>query len=268
MTRDLWDGEYREPAYWDEMANALIARTSLQPGMRVLDVGSAGGGTLFPALERVGKSGSVVGIEMEEDWVEWLQKRISERGISNAENLCMDAQSMSFPDASFDAVIVGLVGLDEDYDFDGGKVINEAPLTSEVFRVLRPGQPLYISDWLLEEDNEWLGELVRRHLPGCTKRGYFPMTGDGFVELLQFVGFEDVHVAQFDGDYTFADPGEWMASIGHIWEEELEAIKADPVTRRAFESDALDLIDKYAGPDGIIPYRRSVVLVSARRPRA
>ena len=46
---DLWAGRYREPKYWRETAEALIAASDLAAGMRVLDVGSAGGGTLFPA---------------------------------------------------------------------------------------------------------------------------------------------------------------------------------------------------------------------------
>jgi len=88
--RDLWDGSYVESPVWDETARALISSANLQPGMRVLDVGSAGGGTLFPALERIGETGSIVGIEVDREWVDWLQKEISKRGIRNAENRLMD----------------------------------------------------------------------------------------------------------------------------------------------------------------------------------
>ena len=87
MTEDLWSGTYVEPAVWDETAKALIGLADLAEGMHILDVGSAGGGTLFPALERVGPTGSIVGIEVEEDWVEWLRKEIAKRGATNAENL-------------------------------------------------------------------------------------------------------------------------------------------------------------------------------------
>ena len=221
---------------------------------------------MFPALKRIGPSGHIVGIEMEEDWAEWLQKRIAERSIPNAENLCMNACAMSFPDASFDAVIVGLVGLDDDYDLHRGEVINGAPLMSEAFRVLGPGRKIHVSGWLVEEDNDWMGELVRRHLPGCNKRGYFPMTADELSEILEFVGFEDIQAARFKGEYTFESPGEWMAGIGHIWEEELATIQADPSLCAAFERDALDLLRKNTKPDGTIPYTRVVLLISARKP--
>lgn len=64
---NLWGGTYKEPPVWDKIAQALIASADLREGMRVLDVGSAGGGTLFPALERLGDTGSIVGVEIEEE---------------------------------------------------------------------------------------------------------------------------------------------------------------------------------------------------------
>jgi SAM-dependent methyltransferase len=264
--RDLWSGERRQQAVWADTAAALIGLAELKPGMRVLDVGSAGGGTMFPALARIGESGSIVGIEVEEDWVEWLQKEIARRGIANAENLHMNGQSMSFPDASFDAVIVGLVGLDEDYDFETGEIINSAPLMREVLRVLKPGCFLYNSNWLWQDDNEWMGALVRGRLPGCTKRGYFPGTENGYVALLRFAGFEDVRVASFEGRYTFDAPAEWMACVGPMWEEELERIKKEPRVLEAFERDAFGLLAQHVDDEERLAYTRSAILVSARKP--
>lgn len=268
MTQDLWGGTYVEPAYWEETAHALLALADLRPGMRVLDVGSAGGGTMFPALDRIGTSGHIVGIEVEDDWVEWLSKEIAKRGIRNAENHLMNGHSMRFPDASFDAAIVGLVGLDEDYDFETGVAIDGARLLREIFRVLTPGACAYNSNWLWQDDNEWMGKLVRRHLPGCVKRGYFPATEAGYVDLLESVGFDDVRATRFDGGYTFADPAEWMACVGYMWEEELGRIRADDAARAAFERDALDLLAEHCDDDGRIAYTRSAALVSARTPTA
>lgn len=264
--RDLWNGEYREPAVWEETAQALIGLAELEPGMQILDIGSASGGTLFPALDRIGESGSIIGIDVAEDFVERLQKEIQKRGIPNAENLLMDGRSMTFPDASFDAVIMGLVGLDEDYDFDTGEILNGAPLMREVLRVLRPGHFLYNSNWLWQDDNEWMGELVRRCLPACTKRGYFPGTEEGYVNLLEFAGFEEIRATSFQGRYTFADPAEWMACIGFIWEEEIEQIKANAEILRTFEEDAFDLLGEHVDPEGRVAYTRSAILMSARRP--
>jgi SAM-dependent methyltransferase len=264
--QDLWCGTYRKPAVWRETAEALIALANLNEGMRVLDVGSASGGTLFAALDRIGATGSIVGIEIEEDWVEWLSKEISKRGVENAENLLMDGRSMSFPDEAFDAVIMGMVGLDEDYDFETGEILNDAPLMRDVFRVLKPGRFLYNSNWLWQDDNEWLGEIVRRRIPECTRRGYFPGTEEGYVRLLRTAGFEEIRVAPFEGHYSFESAAEWMACVNYMWEAELEEIKSDPETLAVFEADARKLLAEHAIEDGTIPYTRSAILVSARKP--
>jgi len=177
--RDLWSGTYNEPAYWDETATALISMAELRPGSAVLDVGTGYGGTLFRALDRIGGAGRIVGIDVEAECVDWTKKEVAKRAISNAEILLMNARSMSFPDTGFDVVIAGMVGLDEDYDFSAGKTIDGAPMMREIFRVLKPGGRLFISGWLWQEHLEWMGELVRRYLPGCERRGYSPATEEG-----------------------------------------------------------------------------------------
>lgn len=259
---------YRKPAVWAETAQALIAATDLRPGMRVLDIGSGAGGTMFPALNRIGPTGSIVGIEVDEEWVRWLQKEISRRAIGNAGNLLMDGRSISFPDASFDAVIVGLVGLDNDYDFDTDRVLNDAPLLREAFRVLKPGCALCTSNWLWQEDNDWMGELVRRRLPDCTKRGYSPGSGDGYVRLLEFTGFEGIRLTQFEGRYTYEDPAEWAACVAGMWEEEIARIRAAPETLVSFERDVFGLLADHVDSEGRIAYTRSAILVAGRRPLA
>jgi SAM-dependent methyltransferase len=263
---EIWNGTYREPAFWHEIAEALIAIADLAPGMRVLDVGSAGGGTLFPALERIGAEGHIIGIEVEEDWVEWLNEEIVKRGIENAENVLMNGQSMSFPDETFDAVIMGMVGLDEDYDFKTGEILNGAPMMREVYRVLKPGHFLHSSNWLWQDDSEWMGELVRRYLPDCTKRGYFRGTEEGYVRLIRTVGFTDVRVKPFEGSYTYEDPAEWMACVGYVWEEELAEIRSDPDVLESFEQDAFDLLADHTNSAGKIEYTRSALLIAARKP--
>ena len=264
---NLWNGVYRQPAVWDDTAAALIAWADLQPGMYILDLGSADGGTLFPALDRVGQSGSVVGIEVEKDWVTWLQKEIAKREIPNAKNLLMDGTSMTFPNDSFDAVIMGMVGLDEDYDPDRETVIHEAPLMREVHRVLKPGCTVHCSGWFSQEDTEWMGDLIRRHLPGCAKRGYFPMTEAGYVHLLEFAGFERIRATTFERRYTFENPAEWMACTEYVWEKEITRIKADPDVLLAFEHDAFELLAEHRDENGKIAYMRPAILISAQKPR-
>ena len=264
--RDLWSGAYKEPACWAATAGRLIALADLPAGASVLDVGTGYGGTLFRALDRVGHTGRVVSIDVNENCTEWTRNEIAKRGITNAEVLRMDAHAMACADGSFDAAVAGLVGLDDDYDFDAGRPIDGARMICEIYRVLKPGGRASISDWLWQDDNEWMGELVRRYLPGCRKRGYSRGTTQGQIDLLAGVGFEDVQVTTMEGRYTFDDPAEWMAVLKRQWAEELDQIRARPDMLRAFERDAFGLLAKHVDEDGKVAYARPTAFVAARKP--
>ena len=264
--RDLWSGTYREQAVWGEMGLALIALANLVPGMCALDVGSDGAGTLLPAPDRIGETESMVGKEIDGEWADWLRGELGNRKLRNAKSLVMNAETMVFPDASFDAVILGMVGVDGDYDFEGGWALREAPLTHDVFRVLRPGDSIHNSGWIRQEDGEWMAERVRRRLRGCAKRGYCPATPRGYADLLEAVGFENVRAVLHEGHHTFDEPAEWMACLDHVWEEEPAQIKADLDATRAFECDVIYRRGRCVDAGGKLAYVRSAVLVSARKP--
>jgi SAM-dependent methyltransferase len=267
--RDLWSGTYKRPEYWDDTAEALLETAELPLACAVLDVGTGYGGTLFRALDRIGKTGRIVGIDVETECVDWTKKEVAKRGIPNAEILRMNARSMSFPDTSFDVVIAGMVGLDEDYDFDVGETIDGAPMIREILRVLRPGGSVFISSWVWQEHIEWMGELIRRHLPDCGRRGYFPGTEKGYVDLLSGVGFERIRAVTFDERYTFDDPASWMATVGYIWEPELDRIRALPPEQlQRFEKDAFDSLSAHVSDEGKLIYQISAVLVAAQKPGA
>ena len=264
--RDLWSGTYRRSDVWAETARRLVDLAELASGATVLDVGTGYGGTLFPAIRCIGETGHIIGIDVEEDCVGWTREEVAKRGISKAEVLLMDGRSMGFSEAGFDAAIAGMVGLDDDYDRLLNRPIDAPPLTGEIFRVLRPGGSFAISGWLWQEDTEWMGQLVRRQLPNCSRRGYFPITEEGYIDLLQCVGFESIRATSFEGRYTFEDAAEWMAVIGPLWNREIEEIRSRPPSLSTFEREALDFLANHVNEEGKISYTRSAPLVTARKP--
>ncbi len=52
------------PDYWDYFGVRLAERAAIPLGARVLDVGCGTGSSLFPAVERTGARGHVVGIDI------------------------------------------------------------------------------------------------------------------------------------------------------------------------------------------------------------
>jgi ubiquinone/menaquinone biosynthesis C-methylase UbiE len=63
----------------------LFDRIGLRPGMHCLDLGCGGGEVSFAMAERVGSSGSVVGIDMDEVKLELGRQAAAQRGLDQVE---------------------------------------------------------------------------------------------------------------------------------------------------------------------------------------
>jgi O-methyltransferase/aklanonic acid methyltransferase len=91
--------------FFTPMGRRLVERVGPRPGEVVLDVGCGRGACLFPAADRIGPSGRVVGIDIAEAMVEEARQQARREHIDNVEVLVMDAENPELPITSFDVVI-------------------------------------------------------------------------------------------------------------------------------------------------------------------
>ncbi|HET7137453.1 MAG TPA: methyltransferase domain-containing protein [Gaiellaceae bacterium] len=109
----------------------------LAPGELVLDLGCGAGTDSLVAAQMVGSSGSVVGIDMTSAMLAKARRAAAELGVTNADFVEGEVESLPFPDESFDVVISnGVVDLVPDKD----------AVYSEIYRVLTPGGRVQIAD--------------------------------------------------------------------------------------------------------------------------
>jgi len=109
----------------------------LDPGERVLDLGSGAGTDSLVAAQMVGERGHVTGIDMTEAMLTKARVAATEMGLSNVEFVEGEAEELPFADESFDVVISnGVIDLIPDKD----------AVFSELFRVLAPGGRLQFAD--------------------------------------------------------------------------------------------------------------------------
>ncbi len=112
---------------------APIVATGIRAGDRVLDVACGTGVVTREALRRVGPGGRVAGLDANAGMIAVARER--GRDIAWHEGR---AESLPFPDASFDAVVsqFGLMFF-----------ADRAGALAEMRRVLRPGGPLAVAVW-------------------------------------------------------------------------------------------------------------------------
>lgn len=221
----------------------LIEHIGITESAQVLDVGAGRGANLFPAAETVGQRGQVIGIDLAKGMVQETAAEIKHRKLHHATMLQMDAEHLSFPDASFDYILCG---------FAIFLLPHLEQALSEFFRVLRHGGKLGIT---VAQDLDALSRWYGEHITEYHTRYHFPLRAGGgkggnYVELplyLARAGFVDTQVLQERADFVYADAQEWWSSrwthgpryaLEHMTPEVLTQFKAEVFAKLTQEARA------------------------------
>jgi ubiquinone/menaquinone biosynthesis C-methylase UbiE len=247
---------------------AAMAAHPPREGDRVIDIGCGFGDTTQRLAGLVGPSGSALGVDVSEPFIELAGREAREAGIENVR---------------FEAADVQVAELGESFDYAFSRMgimffANPVQALRNVRAALAPGGRLCAVVWRRKLDNDWVRraeEVVERHLdhpeesdePTCGP-GPFSMAGaDTVSDQLKIAGFEQITLQRCDLPIKIGNDldqaVEFNMALGpagevlRLWEDRIEEI------RPKIAAELREALADFDGPDGVVA-PASTWIISAR----
>jgi SAM-dependent methyltransferase len=180
----------------------------IRQGDTVIDLGSGAGNDCFVARALVGETGQVIGIDMTQPMIDKARKNAEKLNFDNVRFLKGDIEEMPVAENTADVVISNCVL---------NLVPDKQKAFSEIFRVLKPGGHLSVSDVVLKGELPKKIQEAAEMYAGCVS-GAIQL--NQYLEITEHTGFVNLKIHK---KKAVAVPDEILLS--YLNEEELDQFK-------------------------------------------
>lgn len=247
------------------VTEALLREAQLRPGLAVLDLASGVGDPALSIALAVAPSGRVVATDLGPDMISLAAELARSQGLSNIEFRQANAESLPFPDSSFDRITCRFGAM---FFPDLQKALHES------LRVLKPGGRLCFAAWGKREQpffsatHSVLARFVEipKPDPDAPDASRFAESGRLQREL-ETAGFQNVK------ENFLIVPARWDGSLDLYFQQFSEVsvmarpllAQLSPARRDDVRAEILISLQKFV-QDGHLVFPLEIVLASAERP--
>jgi SAM-dependent methyltransferase len=234
------------------LGRRAMDQAAIRPGEAILDIGCGTGQTTLELAERVGGSGTVLGVDISGPMLDLARRRSAAAGLAQARFEQGDAQTQRFAQGSFDLVFSRF-----------GVMFFADPVAAfgNLRRALRRQGRLVFVCWRQARDNEWVTvpmaatfqHLPRPPAPEPGAPGEFAFADRDRVQaILVAAGFADVRIEKSDepiGGMSLDVSVDTTLNMGPVAAALREPGSAEK--RQAVEAAVRQALAPFAGPNGV-----------------
>ncbi len=161
--------------FWVEAPHPIITRERLrgvlcpEPGERVLEIGPGVGYYTLDMAEWVGPDGVIEIFDLQQEFLDHVDRRAAERGLANIVPTQGDATALPYEDDSMDAAVLTAVL---------GEIPDPVAALRQVQRVLKPGGRLVVGE--LFGDPHFTTQASLKHQAGEAGLAWETHSGNWF----------------------------------------------------------------------------------------
>ncbi len=130
----------------------VIHRSGIEPGMSVLDLGCGSGALALPLADFVGEQGRVIAVDLQRHMLRQFTTRMAPTDFDRILPVQASAYALPLANASLDACVMSSA-LQE--------IPNRQRALREVWRVLKPGGVLAVTEFLIDPDYPFMSTTMR-----------------------------------------------------------------------------------------------------------